>query len=157
MEYVLDTSAILSGRQFPGELVTVPRVLEELRRKGITASEETYLDRVRVFEPSKDAAARVAEAARRTGDEPRLSPADVEILALALERGDTAVTDDYSIQNVCRAIGVPYETAMAPGIRDRWTWAYRCTGCGRTWPTWHEACPTCGARLRTARRPDQPR
>jgi len=49
VEYVLDTSAILSGRQFPGELVTVPRVLEELRRKGITASEETYLDRVRVF------------------------------------------------------------------------------------------------------------
>ena len=153
MEYVLDTSAILSGRQFPGELVTVPRVLEELRRKGITASEETYLDRVRVFEPSKDAAARVAEAARRTGDEPRLSPADVEILALALERGDTAVTDDYSIQNVARVLGIPFEAVMTRGITEVRKWHLRCTGCGRYFETAVKECTVCGSAVKTTRRP----
>ena len=127
MRRILDSSALLTGREFPGELFTVPEVLDEVERHGLTPQLEAFL------------------------------AIHVAVLALAVDLGGTVVTDDYSIQNVCRAIGVPYETAMAPGIRDRWTWAYRCTGCGRTWPTWHEACPTCGARLRTARRPDQPR
>lgn len=158
MRRILDSSALLTGREFPGELFTVPEVLDEVERHGLTPQLEAFLaTHVAVVSPGPDPARRVRDASRTTGDEPRLSPTDVAVLALAVDLGGTVVTDDYSIQNVCQAIGVPYETAMAPGIRDRWTWAYRCTGCGRTWPTWHEACPTCGARLRTARRPDQPR
>lgn len=148
---VLDASALLTGRQFPGELSTVPGVLRELQRQGMTPQLEAILEtQVRVLSPSAAAIDRVRAASEGTGDAHRLSPTDRELLALALELGGTLVTDDYSIQNLCRILAVPYEPILSPGIKETWQWSYRCTGCGRTWPEWHEECPTCGSPMRTA-------
>ncbi len=152
MVRVLDASALLTGRQFPGELATVPGVLRELGRHGLTPQLQAILDtQVRVLEPGTAAQARIRAAAESTGDAQRLSPTDRELLALAVELGATLVTDDYSIQNVCRVLAIPYEPVLLPGIQEAWHWTYRCTGCGRTWPQWHEDCPTCGSPLKTAR------
>jgi UPF0271 protein len=149
---VLDSSALLTGRQFPGELLTVPAVLQELRRHGITPQLRAILDiQVRVLPPSKESVELVAAAGRSTGDAPRLSPTDVQLLALALEAEATLVTDDYSIQNLARALRIPYETILEPGIKEEWRWTYRCTGCSRTWPEWHDQCPVCGSPLKTSR------
>lgn len=150
---VLDTSALLSGRQFPGELLIPPEVLRELQRQGLTPVLEAVLEtHVAVASPGPDAVARVKAASDATGDAPRLSPTDIAVIALALEAGASLVTDDYSIQNLCRALEIPFEAVMAPGIRERWTWSYRCAGCGAEWAEWREACPTCGSPLRTRRR-----
>lgn len=150
---VLDTSALLSGRQFPGEVLTVPEVLRELKRQGLTSSLEAVLEtQVAIASPDRATVARVKAASDESGDTPRLSRTDIELLALALETAAVLVTDDYSMQNVAVALRIPYEGILAPGILERWTWSYRCTGCGAIWPAWHEACPTCGARLRTWRR-----
>lgn len=152
MTRVLDASALLTGRQFPGDLATVPAVLGEVRRHGMTPPLEAFLDtRVQVLSPGRESVGRVRAASETTGDAPRLSPTDRELLALAMDLGATLVTDDYSIQNVARSLGVPYETVQERGIKEQWHWSYRCTGCGKTWPEWHEECPTCGAALRTSR------
>jgi len=152
MKRVLDASALLTGRQFPGELLTVPGVLGEVRRHGMSAPLEAILEtQVRVLSPGPEALDRVRAASEGTGDSPRLSPTDVALLALALDTHATVVTDDYSIQNVALALGVPYETVMEEGIADLWRWTYRCAGCGKDWATWHEACPICGSLLKTAR------
>jgi len=152
MKRVLDASALLAGRQFPGELVTVPGVLRELQRYGMTPQLEAVLDtQVRVLSPGEDARERVRAAGESTGDAHRVSPTDRDLLALALELGATLVTDDYSIQNLARILGISYEAILTPGIKETWTWSYRCTGCGRTWPEWHEECPVCGSPLKTAR------
>ncbi len=152
MMRVLDASALLTGRQFPGELATVPGVLGEVRRHGLTPPLEAVLEtQVRVLSPTKGSLGRVRAAAERTGDAQRLSPTDCELLALALDQGATLVTDDYSIQNLCRVLAIPYEPVLMPGVRETWQWTYRCTGCGTTWPEWHEECPTCGSPLKTAR------
>jgi endoribonuclease Nob1 len=151
---VLDASAFLSGLQFVGELYTVPSVLAELRRHEFTPTLEAFLaTHVRVFSPDPGVVAKIRSASERTGDDPRISPTDRDLLALALELGATLITDDYSIQNVAQSLGIPYEAALAPGIREQWQWSYRCTACGATWPEWHEECPTCGRPLRTARAP----
>ncbi|HLE54406.1 MAG TPA: nucleic acid-binding protein [Thermoplasmata archaeon] len=152
MKRVLDASALLTGRQFPGELLTVPGVLDEVRRHGMSAPLEAILEtQVRALSPGPEALDRVRAASEGTGDAHRLSPTDVELLALALDAQATVVTDDYSIQNVALALGVPYETVIEQGITDLWRWTYRCTGCGKDWPAWHEACPTCGSPLKTSR------
>jgi UPF0271 protein len=149
---VLDASALLTGRQFPGELATVPGVLRELQRHGMTPQLEAIVDtQVRVLSPGAGARERVRAASESTGDVHRMSPTDRDLVALSLELGATLVTDDYSIQNLCRVLGLPYEPILMPGIKEAWTWTYRCTGCGRTWPEWHEECPTCGSPLRTSR------
>ena len=44
MKRVLDASALLTGRQFPGELATVPGVLRELQRHGMTPQLEAVLE-----------------------------------------------------------------------------------------------------------------
>lgn len=148
---VLDASALLTGRQFPGDLVTVPGVLRELHHHGMTPQLEAILDtQVRVLSAGPAALKRVAETSEASGDVHRLSPTDCELLALALEVKGTLVTDDYSIQNLARILGLAYEPVLTPGIKETWLWTYRCTGCGRTWPEWHEECPTCGAPLKTS-------
>ncbi|OGS48675.1 MAG: hypothetical protein A3K68_06405 [Euryarchaeota archaeon RBG_16_68_13] len=152
MRRVLDTSALLTGRQFPGDLLTVPEVLRELRRKGTTPQLEMILDtQVRVASPSSEALERAQGASEETGDAHRLSTTDLALVALALDVGGSVVTDDYSIQNVAQVLGIPFETVMEPGIREQWNWSYRCTGCRKVWPEWHKECPTCGSALRTAR------
>ncbi len=141
----------MTGRQFLGDLLTVPGVLRELRRQGMTPQLAMVLDtQVQVASPGRASLARVREASEGTGDAHRLSPTDEALLALALEHEAILVTDDYSMQNVARTLGVPYEPVLAPGIRETWQWAYRCTGCARTWPEWHEECPVCGAPLKTS-------
>lgn len=152
MKRVLDASALLTGRQFPGDLVTVSGVLRELGRHGMTPQLEAILDtQVRVLSPGAASREHVRAASEATGDAHRLSPTDRELLALALEVEGTLVTDDYSIQNLCRILELPYEPVLTPGIKETWQWSYRCTGCGRTWPEWHEECPTCGSPVKTAR------
>lgn len=152
MKRVLDASALLTGRQFPGELTTVPGVLREVRRHGLTPQLSAILEtQVQILSPGPEAEGRVRAASESTGDVHRLSPTDRDLLALALELGATLVTDDYSIQNLCRVLGIPYEAVLTAGIKEAWTWTYRCTGCRRTWPEWHDECPICGSPLKTAR------
>jgi len=156
MEYVLDSSAILTGSQFAGELMTVPQVLEEIRRRGLTLEEEVFVEqRVRVFTAGPEARAVIAAAAKGTGDEARISPTDAELLALAVERRATLVTDDYAIQNVARVIGIPFVAVGQSGIRKVVQWYHRCSGCARYFDSPQKECPVCGSPVRTTRRAPQ--
>jgi len=149
---VLEASALLSGRSFEGELFVTPEVLGEVRRKGTSPQLEMFLE-VKVAErsPGAEALETVGEAARQTRDDRRLSPVDHGLVALAHELRAAIATDDYSIQNLCTKLGLAYLPVMQPGITETVHWRYRCTGCGRVWDAWHEECPDCGARVKTAR------
>ena len=150
---VLDTSALMSGRSFEGELFITEEVLRELRKQGaLTPQLEAFLAvKVRVVSPSRQAEKSIEEASHGTGDAHRLSPTDVGLLALASELGAAIVTDDYSIQNLAAEIGVPYEPVQEEGIREVVRWRYRCAGCGKSFAEWHDPCPVCGAKLHTSR------
>ena len=158
MEYCLDASALLSGRQFAGDLITSPSILPELARQGLSSPERSFVEnRVKVYAPTPQAADRVAAAARETGDDAKLSPADAELLALALERGATVVTDDYAIQNVASVLEVAYAAVMQSGIQDVVLWGFRCSGCGKSYDTSPGECPVCGASVRPVRKRSTPR
>ncbi len=152
MRRVLDTSALLSGASFDGELFTTPEAVAEVRRLGSTPQLDAVLaTKVRVLTPSKESLDAVDAAARGTGDIARLSPTDRGLLALARELEATILTDDYSIQNVATRIGVPYGAVLERGIREVVEWRYRCTGCGRFFEEPTTECPVCGSRVRTTR------
>ena len=150
---MLDTSALMSGRPFEGELFTTEDVLRELRKhEALTPQLETFLAvKVRIVAPSRESVAAMRARAEGTGDAHRLSPTDMGLLAVAHELGATVVTDDYSIQNLAAEVGLPYEPVLEPGIREKVNWRYRCTGCGKVYAEWQDPCPVCGAKLRTAR------
>ncbi|MFO8132541.1 MAG: DNA-binding protein [Thermoplasmatota archaeon] len=151
---VLDTSAILSGRWQGGDVVTVPGVIDEFEEGGHSFRMLQYAREagLRVLLPPEAAVRRVRDAARDTGDLAALSEADVEVLALAASRdGAVMVTDDYAMQNVARELDVRYATVVQRGIREQWTWRYRCSSCGRRVDAGMEQCPVCGGPIRRVR------
>jgi len=155
---VLDTSAILSGRPLPmGEarLVTSEGVdsefspggrnfrrFELLKEAGlkVCSAEETIIEQVR-------------SAAKKSGDDARLSDVDVGLIAVALsfvgQGCDVSLwSDDFSIQNVCSTLNIKCEGISISTIQKRFKWRGRCRGCGRYFSKPTKECPVCGSEVR---------
>ena len=151
MKYVLDTSALFSMEDLPeGEVFVTSSVVKELE-KFKDRRLERWGELLRTSEPTSASIKKVKEAARKTGDSGRVSPTDVEVLALAIDMEATLLTDDYSIQNLAAVLSIPYKSVGMRGIKKVFKWKYRCSGCGRVYDVQHEECPTCGSALRSVR------
>ncbi len=149
MRFVLDTSAVLEGDPNPDdELFTVPGVMMELRSQDA----QTALERlnVTVRKPGKDALRRVQAVSERTGDSHRLSETDTALIALALEEGVPLFTNDFSIQNTCRELGIPY-VSPRDEITSTFRWELLCRDCGKRLERAGE-CPVCGGASRLRRK-----
>ncbi len=155
MRYVLDASAILSGKDFSSEfeLYSSPKIVDELQRGRMKRRLAFLIESgLRVMSPSEDTVRTVRKCARDTGDIARVSEADIEILSLAKELDATLLSDDYSIQNIASKLKVEFKGVAQNGITEVYKWSYRCKGCGRFWERMLDSCPVCGSELKTARR-----
>ena len=153
--YVLDTSVLYYGKDLPTafELVITPGVARELSREGMSQRLELLMaTRVRVSSPSEMSLGRVIEESEMTGDSRRLSDTDKELLALALDLGYELMTDDYSIQNVARSMGIPVRGMDQKGIAEIFEWQAKCKGCGKLFPADVRVCDVCGSDTRTRRK-----
>ena len=154
--YVLDASAFIYGIAPGGEMETVPAVYAEVRDERSRLKLE-LMEGLKVVEPDGGCVRRVAEAAGATGDDQRISRADGDLLALALQETESGkdtvlLTDDYAVQNVARRLGVRAAALRQKKSRSHVAWEKRCTGCGRSF-TAGEVCPVCGSPLRLKKRP----
>jgi len=153
--YVLDTSVLYYGKDLPlgFECVITPGVVRELDKEGMSARLELLMaTRVRVSSPSERSLRKVSEESEKTGDSRRLSEADKELLALALDLDYELITDDYSIQNLARAMGIPARGFDQKGIAEVFEWQAKCKGCGKLFPADVRVCDVCGTETRTRRR-----
>ena len=149
---VLDTAALLHWpvERMVGGIVAHSQ-LEELRR--LSPQRAMLIESIDIEWMSmgtKDA----ESAAATTGDLPRLSPVDLDILALALATGETLFTDDYSLQNVCRSVNHPFEAVSNKRSRQQWSWELRCIGCRATKKAdsqKEEECDICGSPMKVKR------
>jgi UPF0271 protein len=158
-KYVIDTSAILSGKPINlsgSEIVTTPSVSNELSPGGQDYQNFQYLKEkgLDIIKPNKKAINQIKESSAKTGDRSRLSDTDIEILALALELKRKnkyeiiILTDDYSIQNVADSLNIRFEAINQAGITKRFKWDYRCRGCGKIFKDSIKICPICGTETR---------
>ncbi len=69
------------------------------------------------------------QCAAQSGDLPRLSDVDLDVLALALGLNIALVTDDYRLQNTMNAAGRNSKSVGTAGAKQVWKWELRCTGC----------------------------
>ncbi len=149
---VLDSSALFSMEQLPEEDSCCP--------PGVVAELEKYKDRrlalwgdlLRVSDCTEASVKKVEEAARRSGDLGRLSPVDITVLALAVDTGGTVMTDDYSIQNTARIMGIPYRAVGQNGITKVEKWNYQCIGCRKWYKEKLDECPVCGSPMKPHRK-----
>ena len=76
------------------------------------------------------------ESARRaaadSGDLPRLSNVDLDLLALAIGLELPLYTDDYRLQNTMQMAGLETHSVGTQGAKQVWRWQLRCTGCGQS-------------------------
>jgi UPF0271 protein len=153
--YVLDTSVLYYGKDLPQgfECVITPGVVRELDKEGMSARLELLMaTRVRVSSPSDRSLRKVSEESEKTGDSRRLSEADKELLALALDLDYELITDDYSIQNLARAMGIPARGFDQKGIAEVFEWQAKCKGCGKLFPADVRVCDVCGTETRMRRK-----
>jgi UPF0271 protein len=170
---VLDTSAFLAGFDpfsLGTEQVTVPKVEEEiLRNSMIKMRFETAIEsgKLKVKTPSQEFTNAAKTSASKVGDAFKLSEADMQLLALAIElktEGYTPqiVTDDYSIQNVATQMGIGFLALATFGIKRLLEWIRYCPACHREYPAncKTKECQVCGTELkrkprRTAKRAER--
>ena len=149
---VLDTAALLHWpvERMIGGIVAHSQ-LEELRR--LSPQRAMLIESIDI-EWMSVGTTDAESAAATTGDLPRLSPVDLDILALALATGEILFTDDYSLQNVCRSVNHPFEAVSNKRSRQQWSWELRCIGCRATKKAdsqKEEECDICGSPMKVKR------
>lgn len=154
--FILDTSAVLSGKSIDldnAKMVSTPGISKELRPGGrdYRAFQFIIEKGLAIHIPSKESTSRINVTSLGTGDKNRLSDADKEILALALDinkddkKEAIILSDDYSIQNVAHVLNIRFENISRPGIIKKFKWVYQCSGCGKKFKENIKTCPICGA------------
>jgi UPF0271 protein len=135
----------------PDDSVCPPGVVDELRRYNDPRIDR-WGDLLRVSDCTSSSVDAVKAAAKKSGDLGRLSDVDISVIALALDIGGAVLTDDYSIQNVSKILGVEYRPVGTSGIKKVEKWNYRCSGCGKWFKENVNECPICGHSARPYRK-----
>lgn len=150
MKIVVDSSPVFSGFQIDGsmEYFTTPSVLKEIRGRRMKIDLNLRIDLIRVQNASSSSIDMVKSKSGETGDLYQLSETDIELVALALDKGAKLLTNDLAIQNVCRKVGVDYESFGSKEIDTEIKWGYRCIGCRRKFVKQLSECPYCGNELK---------
>jgi UPF0271 protein len=152
MTLILDTSALFSMEDLPHDDFVVPEgVIGELRRYKDHRLDR-WEDLLRVSECTKPSLKKVEDAATKSGDIGRLSDVDLSVIALAVDLNGIVLTDDYSIQNVCKIMGIEYRPVGTDGIKKIEKWNYRCNGCGKWYKEKMNDCPICGSSMKACRK-----
>ncbi len=157
----MDTSAFLAGYDpfnVNEQQVTVPNVEEEIRTNSMTwvrFKAATENGKIIVKNPAPEALGKVEECAIEVGDSFFLSETDKQVLALALDFKTSGfssqiVTDDYSIQNVAKRLGIEFTALATFGIRRVLEWMRYCPACHREYPAncASNECLVCGTELK---------
>lgn len=159
---VLDTSALLNWpiERCRGEIVSIlqQRELETVDQQRWLLIDSLEMDwRTATIEERQTA----IEIASKTGDLPRLSDVDIDLLALAIANETTLITDDYRMKNVARSANVSVQGVMTTGGKKQWKWILRCIGCRQTEEVSSEAhrskhddvkiCDRCGSPMKLKR------
>ncbi len=154
---VLDTAAIITKMvlQIPIKQYTVPEVLEEVRDEESKKVLRTAIEsgKLIVTKPSSSSLKRVKELARTIGEALNLSETDLSVVALALDfkikrMNPIIYTDDYSLQNLAKALGISFQPIRTRGISEKRRYIVYCPACGYVASSADEKiCPRCGHRL----------
>ena len=148
---VLDASAFYAGTPFLSgrKCLTTGAVFDEIRHVK-SAALEALMDagNFSVLDPDRKDVDAVTAAAKKTGDIARLSQADISVIALALQKNATLVSDDYAVANVAATLGISVEMSSGKGIKQVRKWVSYCSACGKAYGPDAKECRLCGNKLK---------
>jgi endoribonuclease Nob1 len=158
---VLDTSAFVAGLDpfsTREDQYTVPAVRDEIPEDSVmgfkfkTAEEN---GKIKIENPTEENMEKAKKSALEVGDSFFLSETDLQLLALAIELRERGLspliaTDDYSIQNVAKQMGIEFASLVTFGIRRCLEWLRYCPACHKAYPSEYKSsnCEVCGTALK---------
>ena len=112
---------------------------------------------LKINDPMSESLKIISNTAEETGDIVALSKTDQEIVALYLDLLDEfpdqkglIISDDYSVQNICARLKIPFYSYQKRGIKKNIKWEIYCPNCYQTFPPklLGMKCDHCGATLK---------
>ena len=168
---VFDTNIFLTGIDFnliDAEIYTTHNIIKEVTVKKYSEQNRNiiykiqaaiYSKKLTVKNPLEEYVHEIEKKSKKTGEVKALSRADKELIALTLELIETTdrrvviYTNDYSMENLCSEMNIPFSSLNKEGIKSKIIWEIYCSFCNRVFDAedLNRKCETCGTRLR--RRP----
>jgi endoribonuclease Nob1 len=148
--YVLDTSAFFLSLSFHGSMMTVSKVVDELKDlRGKARLDVLISQGLLIRDPGRDALTAVNAASSISGDLTVLSSTDVDLIALAHEVHGELCTDDFALQNTARILGIPISPLLQRKSEAK-KWKLRCAGCGKYYDEMprDSTCQICGSPIK---------
>lgn len=155
--YILDASAFINGFEPKGQFnFTVSEITDEVKdlKSKILLDQAIEEGKIIIKEPKEEFLQELNEIISESGDDLRLSDADKKLLALALDlrcenENINVLTDDYSMQNVLKIMGIPYDSIITEGIKGVYNWVKTCEGCKREFDADYpfDDCEICGSKV----------
>lgn len=155
--YVLDASAFINGFQITSKRnFTVPEITEEIKDFESRLKFDAVVNEglLTIQDVPSEYTNSVYNIISESGDILRLSLPDKKLIALAYmlsQKGESVkvVSDDYTIQNTLKIMGIPYRGVITEGIKGIYNWKKVCEGCKKEFPDDYpfDDCEICGSRI----------
>ncbi|MFX0028741.1 MAG: NOB1 family endonuclease [Candidatus Hermodarchaeota archaeon] len=169
--YIFDANIFLTGIDFniiESTIFTTPSIIEEIKVKKYEEKNRNILNRILVaieakklelVTPNEEYLEKVIFLSKKTGDFRALSDADKDLIAISLElldnqdRNIIVFSNDYSIENLCSELNIPYFPLFKEGIAKKIIWEVYCPSCFKIYNSedLYKNCEKCGSTLK--RRP----
>lgn len=155
--YVLDASAFINGFKInSNNNFTVPEITSEIKdfKSRLTFDMALEEGKLVIQDVPSQCINRVNDIISESGDILRLSLPDKKLISLAymlFEKGENVcvISDDYTIQNTLRIMGINYSGVITDGIKGIYNWKKVCEGCKKQYDDDYpfEDCEICGSRI----------
>ena len=128
--FLLDSSALLNNHSFEfakgKSYFMTNSCFDELKEMKFRLFAESALKNglLEICDPCPLSVEKTMKFLDEIGDR-KLSRADISLIALALEKKSekpTVVSDDYSIQNACKHLGIDFQPILQGRIKMAKTW-----------------------------------
>ena len=169
--YIFDTNIFLTGIDFnviEGVIYTTSSIIEEVNHSRYKEKNRNILNKInaaietrklKIIVPKQEYITKINIISKDTGDFNVLSDADKGLLAMSLEliekqgEGLCVYSNDYSIENMCSELNIPYSSLFKAGIESKIIWEIYCPFCKKIHRAedLNKSCEMCGKKLR--RRP----
>lgn len=155
--YVLDASAFINGFQLESKNnFTVSEITAEIKDFESKLAMDMAIEDGRLY--IQDVPTMyindVDDIISSSGDVLRLSQPDKKLIALAYmlfkeEKDVLVISDDYTIQNTLKIMGINYSGVLTDGIKEIYNWKKVCEGCKKEYDQDYpfDDCEICGSKI----------
>ena len=155
--YVLDASAFINGfKLINNKNFTVPEITAEIKDFESKLTFDMAIDEGKLIiqDVPYEYVEHVESIISKSGDVLRLSVPDKKLISLAYmllkqENNVKVITDDYTIQNSLKIMGIPYSGIITDGIKEIYNWKKVCGGCKKEYDEDYpfDDCEICGSKI----------